>query len=81
MRSVLKKLLTAMRGSVNELGEAVVDTQGNRILEQELRDSEQELKQAKQELAGLMAEVASPTSGYCAPPPRSTPTSTATSRP
>ena len=59
MRNVLQKLMTAMRGSVNELGEAVVDKQGNRILEQELRDSEQELKQAKQELASLMAEVAS----------------------
>ncbi|PCM43597.1 PspA/IM30 family protein [Marinobacter sp. ANT_B65] len=59
MRSVLNKILTAMRGGVNELGEAVVDSQGNRILEQELRDSEQELKQAKQELAALMAESAS----------------------
>ncbi|BEH16319.1 MULTISPECIES: PspA/IM30 family protein [Marinobacter] len=59
MRTVLKKILTAMRGGVNELGEAVVDGQGNRILEQELRDAEQELKQAKQELAALMAESAS----------------------
>src|SRR5690554_1681610 len=59
MRSILNKLLTAMRGGANELGEAVVDGQGNRILEQELRDSEQELKQAKQELAALMAESAS----------------------
>lgn len=59
MRTVLKKILTAMRGGVNELGEAVVDGQGNRILEQELRDSEHELKQAKQELASLMAEAAS----------------------
>lgn len=59
MRTVLKKILTAMRGGVNELGEAVVDGQGNRILEQELRDSEHELKQAKQELAALMAESAS----------------------
>lgn len=59
MRTVLKKILTAMRGGVNELGEAVVDGQGNRILEQELRDAEQELKQAKQELASLMAEAAS----------------------
>ena len=59
MRTVLKKNLTAMRGGVNELGEAVVDGQGNRILEQELRDSEHELKQAKQELASLMAEAAS----------------------
>lgn len=59
MRTVLKKILTAMRGGVNELGEAVVDGQGNRILEQELRDAEQELKQAKQELAALMAEAAS----------------------
>ena len=61
MRTVLKKILTAMRGGVNELGEAVVDGQGNRILEQELRDSEHELKQAKQELARLrkcVAEVA-----------------------
>ena len=46
MRTVLKKILTAMRGGVNELGEAVVEGQGNRILEQELRDSEHELKQA-----------------------------------
>lgn len=59
MKTVLKKILTAMRGGVNELGEAVVDGQGNRILEQELRDAEQELKQAKQELAALMAESAS----------------------
>lgn len=59
MRTVLKKILTAMRGGVNELGEAIVDGQGNRILEQELRDAEQELKQAKQELAALMAESAS----------------------
>lgn len=59
MRTVLKKILTAMRGGVNELGEAVVDGQGNRILEQELRDAEQEMKQAKQELAALMAEAAS----------------------
>ena len=59
MGTVLKKILTAMRGGVNELGEAVVDGQGNRILEQELRDSEHELKQAKQELASLMAEAAS----------------------
>jgi len=59
MRTVLNKILTAMRGGVNELGEAVVDGQGNRILEQELRDAEHELKQAKQELASLMAEAAS----------------------
>ena len=59
MRHVLKKLLTAMRGGVNELGEAVVDGQGSRILEQELRDAEHELKQARQELAALMAEAAS----------------------
>ncbi|UDL04737.1 PspA/IM30 family protein [Marinobacter sp. CA1] len=59
MKAVLKKLLTAMRGSANELGEAIIDNQGSRILEQELRDSEHELAEAKKELAALMAEAAS----------------------
>ncbi|MGY6566411.1 MAG: PspA/IM30 family protein [Halomonadaceae bacterium] len=53
---MFKKILTAVRGGVNELGESVVDSQANRIFEQEIRDAENELRQARQELAALMAE-------------------------
>lgn len=59
MKSVLQKILTAMRGGVNEWGESIVDNNGSRIFQQEIRDAEHELQQAKQELAALMAESTS----------------------
>lgn len=54
--TILKKLVTALRGGVNEAGEAIIDTQALRILDQEIRDSDNELKQAKESLANIMAQ-------------------------
>ena len=42
------KMLTALRGGMNEAGEAVVDTQALRILDQEVRDASAELKLSKE---------------------------------
>lgn len=54
--SIFKKLITAVRGGANEVGEAIVDTQAIRILEQELRDSKTALDDAKTNLTAIMAE-------------------------
>ncbi|NOX92510.1 MAG: PspA/IM30 family protein [Gammaproteobacteria bacterium] len=54
--SIFKKLLTAVRGGATEVGEAVVDSQAIRILEQELRDSKKALNDAKTGLTSIMAE-------------------------
>lgn len=54
--NVWSKLLTALRGGVNEAGEAVVDSQALRILDQEIRDSDSELRKAKEALAEIMAK-------------------------
>lgn len=53
--NVWAKMITALRGGVNEAGEAVVDSQALRILDQEVRDSYEELKQSKDGLAEIMA--------------------------
>ena len=45
--AIFKKLVTALRGGINEAGETIVDTQALRILDQEIRDADNELKQAK----------------------------------
>lgn len=58
MSSIFKKLITALRGGANDVGESIIDAQATRVLEQELRDSQQELHQAKQDLASLMGEAA-----------------------
>jgi len=54
--SIFNKLLTAVRGGVTEAGEAVVDSQAIRILDQELRDSKKSLSDAKTGLTSIMAE-------------------------
>lgn len=54
--NILKKLISAIRGGANEVGEAVVDTQAIRILEQEVRDAKSELDKAKTSLTEIMAE-------------------------
>jgi len=54
--SIWNKLLTAVRGGATEVGEAIVDTQALRILDQEMRDARKHLDQAKQSLTGVMAE-------------------------
>lgn len=53
--NVWAKIITAMRGGVNEAGEAVVDSQALRILDQEVRDASDELNQSKNALAEIMA--------------------------
>ena len=50
------KMLTALRGGMNEAGEAVVDTQALRILDQEVRDASTELKLSKESLVSIIAQ-------------------------
>jgi phage shock protein A len=49
-------MLTALRGGMNEAGEAVVDTQALRILDQEVRDASGELKLSKESLVAIIAQ-------------------------
>ncbi|HHI94007.1 MAG TPA: PspA/IM30 family protein [Gammaproteobacteria bacterium] len=53
---IFNKLLTAVRGGATEVGEAIVDSQAIRILEQEIRDSKKALHDAKTGLTSIMAE-------------------------
>ncbi len=54
--SIFRKLVTAVRGGATEVGEAIIDTQAIRILEQELRDAKKALNDAKTNLTAIMAE-------------------------
>nr|VFJ96116.1 MAG: phage shock protein A (PspA) family protein [Candidatus Kentron sp. H]VFJ96905.1 MAG: phage shock protein A (PspA) family protein [Candidatus Kentron sp. H]VFK02587.1 MAG: phage shock protein A (PspA) family protein [Candidatus Kentron sp. H] len=54
--SIWKKLFTAVRGAATEAGEAVVDNQALRILDQEMRDARTQLAKAKENLTAVMAE-------------------------
>ncbi len=54
--SVLKKLVTLMRGSVREIGESVVDANATRIYEQEVADAKRNVAQARTDLTGVMAK-------------------------
>jgi phage shock protein A len=51
-----RKLFTALRGTATEAGEAIIDTQAMRILEQEMRDAKKHLDEAKENLAKVIAE-------------------------
>ncbi|ALG68364.1 PspA/IM30 family protein [Beggiatoa leptomitoformis] len=53
---VFGKLFTAFRGAATETGEAIVDTQALRILDQEMRDAKVNLDEAKENLAKVIAE-------------------------
>ncbi|MBB3139376.1 PspA/IM30 family protein [Halomonas organivorans] len=53
---MLRKLFTAFRGAASETGEAIIDHQAIRILEQEMRDAEKELNDAKTQLTSIMAD-------------------------
>lgn len=53
---IWSKLLTAVRGGMNDMGEAIVDTQAIRILDQEIRDADEELKRSREALATIMAK-------------------------
>lgn len=54
--SIWGKLFTAVRGGVNDVAEAVVDSQDLRILDQEIRDGEAALAKARADLATLMGK-------------------------
>jgi phage shock protein A len=51
-----KKLVTAIRGGSREIGEAIIDSQGIRIYEQEIEDAKAAIKQAEEDLTNVMAK-------------------------
>lgn len=53
--NVLNKLVTALKGGVTEAGEAIVDTQALRILDQEIREADEALNKSKDSLASIIA--------------------------
>jgi phage shock protein A len=53
--NIWAKMMTALRGGVNEAGEAIVDSQALRILDQEIRDAGEQSKQSKDGLASIIA--------------------------
>lgn len=53
---ILSKIFTAVRGAATEGGQAVVDHQALRILDQEIRDADRALSQSRTDLASLIAE-------------------------
>ena len=54
--SIWAKVATAVRGGVNEAGEAIVDNQALRILDQEIRDADNGLSKSKDALASIIAK-------------------------
>lgn len=54
--SIWAKVATAVRGGVSEAGEAIVDHQALRILDQEIRDADNGLIKSKDALTGIIAK-------------------------
>ena len=54
--SILKKIMTAVKGGAREVGELIVDANGTRIFEQEIKDAENHMRKAKQDLTDVMAK-------------------------
>ncbi|MBD8879828.1 MULTISPECIES: PspA/IM30 family protein [Rhodanobacter] len=54
--AIIEKLITLVRGTATEAGQAIVDRNAITILEQEIRDSNTALDQSKVDLTKLMAE-------------------------
>lgn len=54
--NLMKKLLTALRGGVREVGEAVIDANSMRIYEQEIEEAKQHIAEAKESLTTVMAQ-------------------------
>jgi phage shock protein A len=54
--SVWNKLITAVRGGINETAEAVADSQALRILDQEIRDAKEDLRRSDHSLTTIMAK-------------------------
>jgi phage shock protein A len=53
--NIWAKMITAINGGINEAGEAVIDTQALRILDQEIREAADELKSSKDSLVAIIA--------------------------
>lgn len=54
--SVWKKLVTALKGGVNDAAETVADSQALRILDQEMREAKEELRKSDHSLTQIMAK-------------------------
>lgn len=54
--SVIRKMVTLLRGSVREIGESVVDANATRIYEQEILDAKKNIDEARGSLTGVMAK-------------------------
>jgi phage shock protein A len=54
--SVWKRLVSAVKGGVNEAAESVADSQALRILDQEIREAKQELRSSDHALTQIMAK-------------------------
>ncbi len=54
--SIWKKVMTALKGAANEVGEEIADSNALRILDQEIREASSQLQQSKTQLAGIMAK-------------------------
>ena len=54
--SIWAKVATAVRGGVSEAGEAIVDNQALRILDQEIRDADDNLNKSEVALTGIIAK-------------------------
>ena len=54
--SIWAKVATAVRGGVNEAGEAIVDAQALRILDQEIREADSGLSRSKDALTDIIAK-------------------------
>lgn len=50
---ILKDMFTAFKGAGSEVGEAIIDANAVRILEQEIRDAEEAINKARQSLTKL----------------------------
>jgi phage shock protein A len=56
LRNIFGDIVTAIRGGASEVGEAIVDSQALRILEQEIRDAQDGIARAKLALRDLKAK-------------------------
>ena len=54
--SIWAKVATAVRGGASEAGEAIVDHQALRILDQEIRDADNDLAKSKEALTDIIAK-------------------------
>ncbi|WP_263078374.1 PspA/IM30 family protein [Endozoicomonas sp. Mp262] len=53
---IWSKVITALKGATNEVGEAIADNNALRILDQEIREASDQLQHSKTQLASIMAK-------------------------